>query len=178
MTIAKPAVQEELKRWTLVEIDVDKSPDDARLLAVGPLPALRLVTATGRIVVKADGAMSADDLVAWKLEKHYDAVAVVLPSELALDDVPLDAAGVTRLITTFRSREAAVREAAIRRLIPHAALAALPVVEAFTEGPLAARLTALDLLREWKAPLEGIDPWRPETLTAAPSQPARLAGIA
>ena len=64
-TIAKPAVQEELQRWTLVEIDIDKAPDDARQLAVGPIPALRLVTATGRLAAETEGALSADDLVAW-----------------------------------------------------------------------------------------------------------------
>jgi HEAT repeat protein len=38
------------------------------------------------------------------------------------------------------------------------------VVEAFREGNLASRLTALELLRDWRAPVEGIDPWRPETI--------------
>jgi len=165
VTITDPAVQEEFKRWTLVEIDIEKSPDDARLLVVGPIPALRLLTSTGRLVADAEGAKSAEDLVAW-LQKHYDAAAVALPAELT-DAAALDAAGVKQLIKMFRSRDAAIREAAIRRLIPHTELAALPVVEAFTEGSLAARLAALDLLREWKAPLEGLDPWRPETLTAA-----------
>jgi HEAT repeat protein len=31
---------------------------------------------------------------------------------------------------------------------------------------LQARLAALELLREWKAPVQGLDPWHPETLTA------------
>src|SRR5204862_4602453 len=31
LEIARPEVQAELKRWTLVAIDVDKSPDDTRL---------------------------------------------------------------------------------------------------------------------------------------------------
>src|SRR5947207_2580503 len=35
--IEHPQVQEELKRWTLVEIDVDKSPGDAQLMAVGQI---------------------------------------------------------------------------------------------------------------------------------------------
>ncbi|HLJ12720.1 MAG TPA: HEAT repeat domain-containing protein [Planctomycetaceae bacterium] len=163
--VAKPAAQEELKRWTLVEIDVDKSPDDARLLAVGPVPALRLLTPSGRLVAEIEGAMSADQLVAW-LKEHFDAAASVPPEELT-NPGPLDADAVAGLIKAFRNREAAIREAAIRRLIDDPGVAAPQIVKAFSEGSLATRLAALELLREWKAPLEGVDPWRPETLTAA-----------
>ena len=42
--LAKPAVQSELENWTLVSLDVDKAPSDARRLGVGPIPALRLRT--------------------------------------------------------------------------------------------------------------------------------------
>ena len=38
------------------------------------------------------------------------------------------------------------------------------VVRAFFEGNLAARLTALELLGPWKAPLGDLDPWVPETV--------------
>src|SRR5205085_6402268 len=54
----------------------------------------------------------------------------------------------------------------VRRLLAAPAVAAGPVVEAFAEGKLQVRLAALELLREWKAPADGLDPWRPETVTA------------
>jgi HEAT repeat protein len=40
------------------------------------------------------------------------------------------------------------------------------VAAALSAGPLQARLAALDLLREWLAPVDGLDPWRPDTLAA------------
>src|SRR5262249_48149209 len=60
----------------------------------------------------------------------------------------------------------AVREAAIRRLLPNPEGGAAPVATAFAEGSLSTRLAALELLAAWQAPVEGLDPRRPQTLTA------------
>jgi HEAT repeat protein len=86
-------------------------------------------------------------------------------AELVADDAP-DAVAVQRLVEALRAPDAVAREAAIRRLLPHPGLAAGPVAEAFAAGNLQSRLEALELLRAWHAPLAGLDPWRPETLTA------------
>jgi len=40
-------------------------------------------------------------------------------------------------------------------------------VEAFAGGDLATRLATIELLGDWHAPLTGIDPWQPETVTDA-----------
>jgi HEAT repeat protein len=162
--LEQPAIQEELKRWVLVAIDVDKSPDDARLLAVGPIPALLALTVSGRVVASEEGAMSASDLLKW-LKDNFDLAATIPPDDLDTEEAP-DAAAVGRLIQAFRNRDAVIREAVIRKLLPHPDVAAAQVVEAFSDGSLAMRLSALDLLVEWKAPAEGLDPWRKETLTA------------
>jgi putative thioredoxin len=61
----KPEIQAELKAWTIAHIDIDKAPDDARRLGVGPVPALRAITATGRIVGRHDGYLPAEQLLAW-----------------------------------------------------------------------------------------------------------------
>jgi HEAT repeat protein len=165
VTLEKPAVREELKRWTLVAIDADKSPDDARLLAVGPIPALRALTPSGRVVAEEEGALPADALLKW-LKDNFEQAASIPPDELDHEEPP-DAAAVGRLIQAFRNRDAVIREAVIRKLLPHPDLAAAQVVEAFGDGSLAVRLAALDLLLAWKAPSEGLDPWRKETLTEA-----------
>ena len=62
-------------------------------------------------------------------------------------------------------RSPTVREAAFRRLVAHPIEASQETVRAFLEGTLAARLSTLELLREWKAPVDALDPWQPETLT-------------
>ena len=163
--LRRPPVQEELARWTLVVLDADRADREARALAVGAIPALRILTPTGRLVVSKDGYLEADLLVAW-LKTHYAAAAAVPDEELTASGEP-DALAVPRLVGEFKARDAVVREAAVRRLLPHPGLAAEPVVEAFAKGSLQARLTALELLQAWKAPVAAMDPWRPESLTAA-----------
>ena len=49
--------------------------------------------------------------------------------------------------------------------MPHPDMAAVRVVEAFAGGKLAMRLLTLELLAHWQAPVESLDPWRPETVT-------------
>ena len=158
----KAAAQKELTRWTLVALDVDASPDDARSLAVGPIPALRVLTPAGKSVASHDGTLPADDLVTW-LQEQFDSAVGLNPDLIAGDSLtPLNA---IKLVKEFRRRDPAVREAAIRQLLPHPQVAAGPVTSAFAEGSLSTRLAAMELLESWKAPVQGIDPWRPETLT-------------
>ncbi len=160
--IAMPAVQIELKRWTCVEIDVDKSPDAAQQLGVGPIPALRVLSPTGRVIAGHEGYLDADALIAW-LGEHHDSAKLALDSDLASDQPPT-AETLPPLLAAFNHADPVTREAVIRRLAPHVRQAAPAVVEAFAEGDLGTRLTALELLREWRAPIEGIDPWQPDSI--------------
>ena len=159
----KPAAEKELARWTLVELDLAKSADEASQLGVGPVPALRVLLPSGQLVAGHDGYLPAEDLVAW-LGKHYRAASVPLEDALLAADKP-DAAAVRRLVEQFSQRNPAIREAAIRRLLPYPEPARTAVIAAFRQGSLSAKLAALDLLTEWRAPVAGLDPWRPETLT-------------
>ena len=161
--IQKAVAQAELKRWTLVRLDVDQSPSVALQMAVGPIPALRLLSPTGQVIESKDGAMSAENLAAW-LQEHYEAAAVV-PDKALLASGPPDALAVIRLVKLFKQRDATVREAAIQRLIPYPDTAAPLVVSAFSDGSLSSQLSALELLREWNAPVEGLDPWNPNSLS-------------
>jgi HEAT repeat protein len=65
-----------------------------------------------------------------------------------------------------------VREAAVHQLRRRPDLAGPKAVESFAKGTLAERLAVLELLTEWKAPLDGVDPWEPESIT-----PVRLEGL-
>ncbi len=163
--LGKPEVRVELARWMLVRLDVDKSPGDARKLGIGPVPALRVLTSNGRIIATRDGYLPAGKLLTW-LKQQYDA-ALVLPAEGLTDDQPPDAERLQLLIRTLRHRDATLREAATRRLLAHPRIVSAAVVEAFADGNLATRLAVLELLREWRAPIDALDPWQPETITAA-----------
>jgi protein disulfide-isomerase len=161
--IKKPSVQEALSRYVLVYLDIDDSPRDAQSLGIGTVPALRILNAGGRVVASHNGYMAADELAEW-LGKQLSKATAVMPAGLTREG-PLDAKTVQELIDQLRGREALFREAAIQRLAAEPRLAAPAVVKTFTEGTLSERLAALELLEAWKAPIQNLDPWRPETIT-------------
>jgi HEAT repeat protein len=97
--------------------------------------------------------------------KDGRAGAEVVGFEALLDEDTLSDETVAKLVGMFADPEASVREAALRRLLAHRAKAAAAVVKALSHKTLAVRLTAIDLLDSWKAPVEGVDPWRVETIT-------------
>jgi len=168
--IEKPDVQKELADWTLVYVDVDRSPEDARRLGITGVPALRLQTVRGRLVAAKDGKMTGEELVAW-LREHYEESKSAPDDELLAKEKP-DLLTVVRLIRHFGDRDPPVRGAAIGRIAPYPNLAGGAVLKALREGSLATRLAALELLEQWRAPIEDIDPWQPQTITAE-----RLAGL-
>src|SRR5207248_2404733 len=136
----------------------------AAMLQSGAIPLLRVLSPTGRRVDFKEGAMPAADLIKW-LDGAYEGAIAATGEELLGSDAP-DAAALVKLIERLADPDAALREAAIKRLVPHPAAAAVAVAQAFAKGNLLTRLACLDLLAEWKAPLADIDPWQPETLTA------------
>ncbi len=153
-------VQKELEHWTIVRLNVDRAADEARKLAVAGVPALRVLAPTGQVLGKHDGYLPAAKLIEW-LKQQREA-ASLLPLEGLAGDEPPDQELLAKLLTTLHQSDATLREAAIRRLRSHANVAAVPVVAAFAEGSLATRLSVLELLREWQAPADGLDPWQPD----------------
>ena len=161
--IAKPDVQETLAAWTRVRLDADRDGDAVRRLSVGPIPALRLLTPDGRVVASQDGYLPGQELSAW-LNEHFKQASAQAAD--AVGDAPADPAAADALVAKLSDPDAVVREAVTRRLLPRPDLAAAKVVDAFAGGKLAVRLAALELLQEWKAPIEKMDPWDPPTITA------------
>jgi HEAT repeat protein len=159
----KPAVRAELARWILV--DLDQSADDAASFSVEGVPALRILSVRGRLVAARDGYLAAGELVQW-LKQSYEAASPELDAVLADSDKP-NILAVVRLTRLLAQRDPVYREAAIRRLASCPDVAGAAVVKTLREGKLGARLAALEILTQWHAPIEGLDPWRPETLAAA-----------
>ncbi len=87
-----------------------------------------------------------------------------MSEDLTSEGAP-DAITVVRLVKEFQRRDAVVREAAIRRLLPYPEAAANYIVASYPKASLAVRLAGLELLTAWKAPVDGLDPWLPESLT-------------
>ena len=160
---ARPEVQDALASWTLVAIDVDKDRDSAERLGAASIPALRAISPAGRTVATREGFLSAAELIDW-LSKNQGEAAELPPPELTESDVP-GAIAVVRLVRQLGRPDALLREAAINRLRGYPSEAGAAVVAAFAEGTLQTRLAALELLGGWNAPVAGLDPWRPATLT-------------
>jgi len=70
------------------------------------------------------------------------------------------------LITDLGCREPTVRNRAIEQLVRLGTIAVEPVVDAFINGNLATQLAVLEVLRQWQAPVDTMDPWDPKTLTS------------
>ncbi|MCE5268367.1 MAG: thioredoxin family protein, partial [Planctomycetaceae bacterium] len=163
-------VAAELARWISVTLDVDAQAADVEDLGITTAPALRIVTPTGQHVASCDRYLPPDELVAW-LKKHHDA-AIPAADDALLSSGEPSITAVIKLVKQFDDRNPALREAAIRRLMPYPDAAKTAVVKAFCERGLSSRLVAMELLDGWHAPLQGLDPWRPETFT-----PRRLARL-
>lgn len=168
--LSNDSLSKELGSWTLMYLDIDHGKSDAAKLQIGPIPALRILTPTGRVVTGRDGFAKGDELAEWlkDIRSKTDLDADV---ELSRTEAPDDAA-ISKIVKQLRSREVSIREAAIRRLLPHPTKSAVIVVDSLAQQDLSVRLSAFELLQEWRAPLEGLDPWQPESFT-----PNRLAGL-
>ena len=163
--IAKAQIQELLKEWTLVTLDLDRSPGEAQRLNVEGIPALRALTPFGGTIASHDGFLPAAQLADWLKEQHQ--AAHIERIETLLDEGEPDAAAVTKLIDEFQERDPLRREAALRRLRPYPQVSVSLVGQSLGKPSLSTRLMALDLLRDWKAPIDGLDPWRADTFTTA-----------
>ena len=160
--IERPSVQEALGRWMLVYLEAEQ--DDVAGLGVTSIPALRIQTPAGEAVASSDGFLKADELVEW-LKKYYEEASAEADDVLLATGEP-NASAVIRLVRQIHQRNPAMREAAIHRLTPFPKQACVVVARTFEEGNLAGRLAAMELLAAWHAPVDGLDPWQPETLTA------------
>ncbi len=114
--IAKPQIQELLKEWTLVTLDIDRSPSEAQRLKVDGIPALRALTPFGGTIASHDGFLPSAQLADWLKEQHQ--AAHIERIEALLEDGEPDASAVTKLIDEFQERDPLRREAALRRLRP------------------------------------------------------------
>ncbi len=152
-------------------MDVDEAAEDARQFGIGPIPAMRIVSSEGHVLVEQDGFLPANELLTW-LKSAYKATR---PGEIApmVASGPPDAAAVEKLIAALNDRSVVRREAAMRRLAAHPPATAVAVADALQDKKLAVRLAALEMLAEWRAPVDGLDPWQPDTMTADRLQAVR-----
>lgn len=154
-------LQAELQRWVPVHIDIDEETKTAREFHINAIPAFHLLTPDGRLVASRKGFLPAKELSDW-LDSQYDSAAGTFLADFTETGTP-GAIAVIRIVREFSKRDATLREAAITRLLPHPEVAAAHVLSKLNGGSLSEKLTALELLQAWNAPVQEIDPWAPET---------------
>ena len=96
-------MQEQLKRWTLVYIDIEAAPDEARQLSIGPIPALRVVNAAGKVVASQDGYLEQGELLTW-LKESVDRAALDRPDVLFAEK-ELEPGDIEKLIKVLQSSD-------------------------------------------------------------------------
>jgi len=121
-------------------------------------------------VAEHEGYLPSKELIDW-LGSNYDKAAVVPIGELT-ETGERPRSPWSAWFRLFDRSDAVTREAVVLRLRTIPASPPWPSSTRFARGSLQARLTALELLDAWHAPIGGIDPWQPSTLTEA-----RLKGL-
>ena len=161
--IEQAAVELELKRWVPVHIDIDDDEATATHFAISSIPALRILSPDGRQLAAREGLVPAEELTEWLQANHATAIG---DAARAGATEKLNSATVHRVLRDFSSRESTIRESAISRILTVPQYAAANVVAEFPDAQLAERLAYLEVLTEWNAPVDGLDPWIPDTVTA------------
>jgi len=165
--LEEPEIAAALSEWICIRLDVESNAEDAHSIGIVGLPALRAMTPVGEVVEKQEGYIAGEALETW-LESAREKANKAWPGGAALAaEGALSAETVTALIALLGHRGSEVRAAAVDRLARDPEGCAARVVEAFFEGSLAVRLSCLEILETWEAPVAGADPWRPRTVEEA-----------
>ncbi len=157
-----PAAESILKEWVVVKVNVDNEPEVATRLQASALPALRILGPFQSLVASREGYVELAELKQWLAANRASADPAL--HQVLYDAAAPDKAAVTQLISMLSQSSPMVRAAATERLAAHPRRSADALVQILKTGRLAQQLCACDVLRRWSAPLEGIDPWQPETL--------------
>lgn len=156
------------ERWIVVEVDVDRSPELAERFQAFTLPGLRILRLDQTELAAKAGYMPLVELREW-LDEHLAQADPMIARVLYETAAPSDR-DLARLVEFLGHRTPSIRQTAGRRLSsdPHASVGA--VIDALRSGSLAQQLSALEILRQWQAPVGGLDPWHPETIGQAETE--------
>jgi len=159
-----PTASSIFKQWIAVKVDIDEEPGLAKEWQVGAVPAFRILGIEQEVAASNEGFGGLKKLQSW-LSENYDAVNP-RSQRLLRDDKPVDARMVTELIAMLRDRMPANRKLISARLAMNKDLVAGPLLAVLTSGNLSQKISALEILEKWSAPIAGIDPWEPDTITS------------
>ncbi len=156
-TLAEPSVAARLSGFVLFRYELQDAAQAVQQLGIEATPPVVAVVApNGTMIARQEGYLSPGEFLSW-LDRAEAQVLLMSPEALA-------GKSDEQLVALLGHRDPVLREAVVSLLAErrHAG----PVVDAFASGGLAVRLSALEVLGQWGAPVEGADPWKPDTVPA------------
>ena len=153
-TFADPTVAPRLHEFVLLRYSLEDDVQTAQALGVEAAPVIVILSPSGSAVGRQEGYLPAPEFVHW-LDGLDAQAALSSPQALA-------ARTDEQLAALLGDRDPVLREDAVTALSERGK--AEVVVDALESGKLAARLGALEVLATWGAPVEGADPWKPDTV--------------
>ncbi|MCY2983796.1 MAG: thioredoxin family protein [Planctomycetota bacterium] len=158
-----PTAEVLFRRWVVVKIDIDEEVALAKEWQVNSVPAFRILGIDQEVYASNEGFGGLKKLVAW-LEENFEAVNPKTQRFLR-EDKPVDSEIVMEWIRMLRDKRPSSRKLVIERLSKNKDLSARPVIETLAAGNLSQKLGALEILEKWSAPIAGLDPWEPYTIS-------------
>lgn len=162
--LQQPIAEPIFQRWVVVKVDIDEEVALAKEWQVGAIPAFRILGIDQEVAASNEGFGGLKKLQAW-LAENFDS-ANPKTQRLLRDDKPIDSKVVVELIAMLRDRRPANRKLIADRLAKNKGLSARPLMDVLSEGNLSQKIAALEILEKWSAPISGMDPWEPDTISA------------
>ena len=151
-----------LKRWIVVKIDVDESPELAQKFQAYALPSLRILGLDQTAISDREGYLPLGELQQW-LDENLNQADPAIQRVLYDPSGTVNQEDLQKLLSFLSHRTPEIRTAAQQRLISARADSAGAVVDTLRTGDLSQQLCAIEILRRWQAPLQRFDPWQTTT---------------
>ena len=155
-TLKAESISAALGDYVLVTVDIDEDQGTVQALDLAVAPTVVVVTSDGIIIARHEGAASIEVFAEWLRATR---------EKLGVFQTRAFTGEIDEMVALLADRNPVLRETMIQRLAARPDDAASKVVEAFARGNLSVRLASLDLLRLWRAPVDRIDPWKPQTVS-------------
>jgi thioredoxin-like negative regulator of GroEL len=162
--LQQPIAEPIFQRWVVVKVDIDEEVALAKEWQVGAIPAFRILGVDQEVSASNEGFGGLKKLQAW-LAENFDS-ANPKTQRLLRDDKPIDSTVIVELIAMLHDRRPANRKLIADRLAKNKNLSARPLVELLSQGNLSQKIAALEILEKWSAPISGMDPWEPDSISA------------
>ena len=156
-----------LDGFHLLRIDVDRPPKGVDVEGINSLPTMRVITNSEEIIHQQVGLIQGNSLSTWleQCESVYKEIIRRRKFAKQLSSGVLDDKQADLLLEMLQDRSTSQRSTAIELLVRYPQLVATKVIDILSAKKMRSRVAALDLLRRWPAPIEGIDPWQIDTVT-------------